>query len=189
MSPLRILLPAVVAVVALAGCQRSYDQDRPEIQVNYQFRHRGDCNSWVTSPKTGYRYCASPAILPDVPKATIPSASGSAFVSVKEGPTDTEALRAHGEKVYGSICVGCHQSAGTGLAGTFPPLAGAGGFYGDGSNHARIIVHGLTGPINVAGQAFNGSMPPQGGTLSDYDIAAVATFERTSWGEIGRAHV
>lgn len=182
MSTLRILLPAVAALTALAGCQRSYDQDRPEIQANYQFRHRGDCNSWVTSPKTGYLYCASPALLPDVPKASIPSAAGPAFVSLKEGPTDTEALRAHGEKVYTNVCAACHQGNGTGLAGTFPPLAGAGSFYGDGANHAKIIVHGLTGPITVAGQSFNGSMPPQGGALSDYDIAAVATFERTSWG-------
>ena len=53
---------------------------------------------------------------------------------------------------------------------------------GDAANHARIIVHGLSGPIEVQGVAYNGSMPPQGGQLSDYDIAAVATYERHAWG-------
>ena len=33
----------------------------------------------------------------------------------------------------------------------------------------------------MQGVAYNGAMPPQG-ALSDYDIAAVATYERHSWG-------
>lgn len=179
MSSLRLSLLALVPAL-LAGCARSWESDSTEVQAHYKYRHSGDCNSWVKSPVTGYPYCASPAIKPDVPPISAPA--GAAFASVKEGPTDEAALRAHGEKVYTATCAACHQADGKGMAGTFPPLAGAGGFYGDGVNHARIIVHGLSGPIEVAGVAFNGSMPPQGGTLSDYDIAAVATFERTSWG-------
>jgi len=42
-------------------------------------------------------------------------------------------------------------------------------------------VHGLQGEIVVLGTTYNSAMPPQG-TLSDYDIAAVATYERHSWG-------
>lgn len=173
--PLLALLPAI-----LLGCQRPYDEDSADIQAHYAYRHRGDCNAWATSPTTGFKYCASPAIKPDVPPITV--AAAPAFASVKDGPTDLESLKAHGEKVYTSVCAGCHQADGKGMAGTFPPLAGAGGFYGDASNHARIIVHGLQGPIEVLGVAYNGAMPPQGGQLSDYDVAAVATYERHAWG-------
>jgi mono/diheme cytochrome c family protein len=173
--PLLALLP-----VLLLGCQRSWDQDSAELQAHYKYRHRGDCNAWADSPVTGHKYCASPPIGPDVPPMVM--SAGPAFASVKDGPTDTEALRAHGEKVYTAVCAGCHGADGKGLGDTFPPLAGAGGYYGDGTNHARIIVHGLQGPIEVLGKAYNGAMPPQGGSLSDYDIAAVATYERTSWG-------
>jgi mono/diheme cytochrome c family protein len=67
------------------------------------------------------------------------------------------------------------------VAGAFPPLAGSGGYYGSPENHARIIVHGLQGSIVVQGVTYNGAMPAQG-QLSDYDIAAVATYERSSWG-------
>ena len=88
---------------------------------------------------------------------------------------------ARGEVVYGQVCAACHQGTGLGVAGAFPPLAGAGEYYGDPQNHARIIVHGLQGEIVVLGTTYNGAMPPQG-SLSDYDIAAVATYERHSWG-------
>lgn len=173
--PLLALLPTL-----LVGCQRSHDFDSADVQARYFYRHRGDCNAWAYSPDSGYKYCASPAIKPDVPPIAV--ATGPAFKSLKEGPTDEASLRAHGEAVYTNVCAGCHGADGKGLGDTFPPLAGAGGYYGDASNHARIIVHGLSGPIEVLGKAYNGAMPPQGGQLSDYDIAAVATYERTSWG-------
>lgn len=172
--PLLALLPAL-----LLGC-RTHEFDSADVQARYQYRHRGDCNAWAYSPTTGYRYCASPPIKPDVPPMT--GAAAPAFASVKDGPTDEASLKAHGEKVYTAVCAGCHGADGQGLGDTFPPLAGAGGFYGEPANHARIIVHGLSGPIEVLGKTYNGAMPPQGGTLSDYDIAAVATFERSSWG-------
>jgi mono/diheme cytochrome c family protein len=178
MSLLRPLI-ALLPVLTL-GCTRTWEQDSAELQSHYQFRHRGDCNAWSKSPVTGYTYCASPPFRDDVPPMA--AAGAPAFTSKKDGPTDTESLRAHGETVYTAVCAGCHQADGKGLGDSFPPLAGAGGYYGDAANHARIIVHGLSGPIEVLGKAYNGSMPPQGGALSDYDIAAVATYERTSWG-------
>jgi mono/diheme cytochrome c family protein len=68
------------------------------------------------------------------------------------------------------------------MAGQFPPLAGSGDYYGDAQNHAKIIVHGLQGLIVVQGQEYNGVMAEHGSKLTDYDIAAVATYERNSWG-------
>ncbi|MFZ5478463.1 MAG: c-type cytochrome [Myxococcota bacterium] len=179
----RIALPfALIAAVAATGCTRPRAADNPEVQTHYQYRHKGKCNAWAKSAKTGYRYCASPPFQADVATVTVGAAAAPAFQSVADGPTDVDSLRAHGEKVYGATCASCHQGNGQGLAGTFPPLAGAGSFYGDPQNHAKIVVHGLSGPIEVAGQSYSGTMPPQGGALSDYDVAAVLTYERTSWG-------
>jgi mono/diheme cytochrome c family protein len=185
MNPGTVLRPLVIVTVLSpllgSGCERPRVFDRAEIQARYEFRHIGQCNAWVQSALTGYRYCSSPPLGPDVP-VLAPVSVTPAFASKADGPTDEAALREHGASVYGGVCASCHQANGEGLGASFPPLAGNGGFYGTPENHARIIVHGLSGPINVAGKDFNGAMPPQGAALTDYDIAAVATFERTSWG-------
>jgi len=174
----RIALP--LCLLSLIACgQRPYQRDVPQVSARYELKYRGECNSWLRSSVTGFRYCASPGFV------VMPEQSGAVaatFTSMTTGPTDEAALRAHGEKVYGAICQTCHQADGKGLPGSFPPLAGSGSFYGAPENHARIVVHGLSGAIDVNGTAFNGVMPPQGAALSDYDVAAVTTFERTSWG-------
>ena len=45
---------------------------------------------------------------------------------------------------------------------------------------AKIIIHGLQGPINVNGKDFNGIMPPLV-DLKDEQIADVLTYARQSW--------
>jgi cbb3-type cytochrome c oxidase subunit III len=87
-----------------------------------------------------------------------------------------------GKQVYSTTCAACHQVTGEGTAGVFPPLAGSEWVNGDEAKVARIILHGLTGPIEVAGETYNGMMPPWGGTLKDADIAAVLTYVRSAWG-------
>ena len=92
-----------------------------------------------------------------------------------------------GEEVYntggsgGVACLTCHQATGEGLPGAFPPLKGAGDFYGDCAKHAGFVINGLTGEIEIAGTTYNSAMPAQA-NLSDMEIAAVITFERNSWG-------
>lgn len=179
----RQLLAATVLGLTALGCnQRSYERDVEEVAERYPHRYQGEtCSSWLTSATTGFRYCASPAFRVAVEDTTDPTA-GAPEVEVDETAIDKDSLFAHGEVVYGKVCVACHQANGMGLAGTFPPLVGAGDYYGDPQNHAKIIVHGLSGEIVVNGETYNGVMPPQGATLSDYDVAAVATFVRFSWG-------
>jgi mono/diheme cytochrome c family protein len=87
-----------------------------------------------------------------------------------------------GKQVYATSCAACHQSTGEGVAGVFPPLAGSEWVTGDEAKLARIILHGVTGPIEVAGETFNGMMPPWGPTMKDADIAAVLTYVRSAWG-------
>ncbi len=104
-------------------------------------------------------------------------------------------LLAQGEKVFTANCAACHQATGTGMPGTFPPLAGGKTFsasaelmqnlrergfltknnriqMGPVKNHLDIVMNGIPG---TAMQAF-------GKQLSDSDIAAVITYERNSFG-------
>jgi mono/diheme cytochrome c family protein len=46
----------------------------------------------------------------------------------------------------------------------------------------KLILNGIQGPITVSGQQFNNSMLPWRDTLSDEQIAAVATYIRSTWG-------
>lgn len=87
-----------------------------------------------------------------------------------------------GRQVYTTTCQACHQATGQGLPGVFPPLAGTPWVTGDANIPVQIVLHGLTGPIEVAGTTYNGAMPGFGGQLSDAQIAAVLTFIRSEWG-------
>ena len=158
-----------------AACGLPYEQDIQQVGERYTFRYNGECSSWLYSARTGYKYCASPAI-------DLPSEIGDApeFEGMEEGPEDMASLIERGEVIYTQYCQVCHQADGKGSA-AFPPLAGSGDYYGSAQNHAKIIVHGLNGEIVVQGVTYNGAMAPHG-HLTDYDIAAVATFERNSWG-------
>lgn len=99
-----------------------------------------------------------------------------------KGPIDPMVL---GKKVYTANCLACHQATGQGVPGQFPPLVGSewvltGDWHGD--NHlAMILLHGLSGPIQVLGDTYNGAMPPWK-TLSDQQLAAVITYIRNEWG-------
>jgi mono/diheme cytochrome c family protein len=167
-----------------AGCRlRPYEADPAAINARYSLKFAEPCSAWLRSPRTGYKYCSSPAFTVEVPgPAGGPKATATAaFVPLSEGPVDEASLKARGEVVYTSVCATCHQADGKGVAGAFPPLAGSGEFFRDPARHAGIIVNGLQGEIQVQGVTYNGAMPAQG-QLTDYDIAAVATYERLSWG-------
>ena len=80
-------------------------------------------------------------------------------------------LMAHGEKVYLANCAACHQANGAGLPGTFPPLAGSPVARGPVEAHIDRVLFGQPG---TAMAAF-------GAQLSDFDLAAVVSYERNSW--------
>lgn len=95
---------------------------------------------------------------------------------------------AFGKKQYGLACITCHQPTGLGQPGLYPPLAASEWVNGSEERLIRIVLHGLTGPITVAGQQFSGSvqMPnfAKGGSYNwrDDQIAAVLTYIRQDWG-------
>ncbi len=83
-----------------------------------------------------------------------------------------------GQSVYQRHCVACHQSSGLGVAGAFPPVIGSEWVTGVPQTLVRILLHGLQGPVTVAGVSYNGAMPAWKEVLPDAEIAAVATYLR-----------
>ncbi|MFV0525377.1 MAG: cytochrome c [Acidimicrobiales bacterium] len=76
-----------------------------------------------------------------------------------------------GEDVFATACAGCHQAAGEGVEGAFPPLRGNPAA-ADPATVEAAVTNGVSGPIEVLGVRYDSVMPPVTG-LSDADIAAV----------------
>lgn len=90
-----------------------------------------------------------------------------------------------GKKIFSQQCAVCHQSTGAGVPGVYPPIAGSDWVTDHPEVLARILIHGLNGPIEVKGNTYNGNMPafgPGGMNLSPRKIAGVATYIRQEWG-------
>ena len=89
-----------------------------------------------------------------------------------------------GAALYQLNCAVCHNAAGEGIAGIFPPLAKADYLMADKERSIRIVLQGLSGPIKVNGVDYNNVMPGQL-TLNDDQVAAILTYVRNSWGNQG----
>ena len=98
------------------------------------------------------------------------------------GGADAGPVVIDGAALYAQQCVACHQATGLGLPGAFPPLAGSEWVTtGNGDLVAKILLSGLSGPVVVKGNNYNGAMPAFGAVWDDAHIAAVATYIRSSW--------
>ncbi|MBK8059076.1 MAG: cytochrome c [Gemmatimonadetes bacterium] len=75
---------------------------------------------------------------------------------------------------------------GEGLPNLYPPLAGSEWLTGDAEIPIAIVLHGMQGEITVKGQKFNNVMAPWA-SLSDAQIAAILTYERSAWGNTAAA--
>lgn len=84
-------------------------------------------------------------------------------------------------------CAACHQATGLGVPGAYPPLAGSEWLLNNPEVPIRIVLHGAQGPITVKNTSFNNAMTPFGDQLSDAEIAAIITYERSSWGNSASA--
>lgn len=91
-----------------------------------------------------------------------------------------------GQSVY-ATCTTCHQATGLGVPGAFPPLAGSEIVTGKPEIPVAIILHGMMGPVKVKGTEYNGMMTPWGGAFNDVQVAAVATYIRSQWGNAAPA--
>lgn len=86
-----------------------------------------------------------------------------------------------GKRNY-ATCQACHQSAGTGTPGLFPPLAHSPFVTGSEKRLAAIMLKGVTGPITVNGATFNSQMQAWEPTMDDKKLATIATYIRGSFG-------
>jgi mono/diheme cytochrome c family protein len=117
-----------------------------------------------------------------------PSQWGDGRVATELAPASTagaaSATRASadGAAVFAARCVACHQATGLGLPGAFPPLVGSEWVLGKDTTLAAIVLHGVTGAINVKGASYAGAMPAFKQQLQDDEIAAVLTHVRQQWG-------
>ena len=96
-----------------------------------------------------------------------------------------QALFARGRQVYLTSCVACHAGDGQGMKLLAPPLAGSDWVVGNPERLARVLFHGLTGPITVSGKRYAAPdvqpiMPPLA-NLSNSDTASVLTYIRREW--------
>ena len=112
------------------------------------------------------------------------SSAASAFTA---DPTTHRQLRSGdvhqpGAQIYLDNCAACHRPDGVGYEGVFPPLAGNPVVQ---AQHADsvigIILTGSQTPRTHATPA-QFSMPALGWRLSDEEVAEVASFVRSSWG-------
>ena len=115
---------------------------------------------------------AAPSLAPSTGTAT----------AAAPAPAADSSSKALGEQVFGNYCSACHQLTGEGVPSVFPPLRGDPVVTAaDPSEHIRVILGGLSGKA-IAGVTYASVMPPVGAALTDEQIAAVASHERTAWG-------
>jgi mono/diheme cytochrome c family protein len=106
----------------------------------------------------------------------------------KKNPLNDEEqkLFALGRQYYLTTCSGCHGSDGGGLNRFAPPLAGSDWVTGDEKRLALIILHGIEGPIDVAGKVYDAPailpVMPALSTMDDAAITAIMMYIRNEWG-------
>ncbi len=87
---------------------------------------------------------------------------------------------AAGAKLYETYCVACHQRDGKGDGSRFPPVAATRWVSGNKQRLISIVLHGLSGEIEVEGVTYNGVMPAHG-FLTDEQVAQLLTFLRQNF--------
>lgn len=85
-----------------------------------------------------------------------------------------------GQRFYTQNCAMCHQPAGQGAPGVFPPLDGSPWAVGEEERVIRIVLHGMVGEIERDGATYNGAMPAFG-QLSNDQLASILTYIRQAW--------
>ena len=133
-------------------------------------------------------YAVNPALAQaNAPAGAAPAATTAAVAPGAPGAKNVAGFdyATLGAQMYATNCQSCHGATGTGVPGTFPPLAGDPVVNGnDADAHVKIVLKGLSGKA-IGGTHYGAQMPPFA-QLSDAEIAAVIDHERTSWGNHGR---
>lgn len=97
---------------------------------------------------------------------------------------EESARRARGEALFAATCASCHGVHGRGTVGLAPPLVGSSWVRDSDDWLVRIVLHGVHGPIRVAGTTWDLAMPGHAHDprFDDASLAGLATHLRRSWG-------
>lgn len=110
------------------------------------------------------------------PRASGGGLAGEALASFERG----KALY-----IGAAACFGCHGAAGEGVTNLGPPLDHSEWVTGSPDVLVKVLLHGLSGPITVAGEAYESpaDMPglAQNTSISDADLADISTYVRNEW--------
>jgi mono/diheme cytochrome c family protein/glucose/arabinose dehydrogenase len=106
--------------------------------------------------------------------------NAEAFEPVRALTEAEQAQFVRGRAIYTDICAACHQSSGLGDEGLAPALRYSPWLLADELTPIRIVVGGLSGPIDVQGQVWDLEMPVY--DSSPEEVAAVLTYARREWG-------
>ena len=91
-----------------------------------------------------------------------------------------------GRQHYLATCAGCHGTDGAGISRFAPTLIGSDWVLGDEKRLALILLHGIEGPIAVAGKLYDVPeilpVMPSHSTMDDGAITAIMTYIRNEWG-------
>lgn len=113
---------------------------------------------------------------------TAPATGQAAAAAGVPGAASPPSWAVLGEQVYGNKCSACHQLNGQGLPGVFPPLKDSAVVTAsDPTEHVRTVLRGLSGKT-IGGTPYAAAMPGFADQLTDEEVAAVLSYERTSWG-------
>lgn len=86
-----------------------------------------------------------------------------------------------GEAIYGTYCLACHQTDGSGVPNMNPPLIRNEWVLGPKNRLIEQVLQGSNGKVEIDGETFHNTMPPLG-HLTDQQIADVITYVRKSFG-------
>jgi len=97
--------------------------------------------------------------------------------TLRTGRRRPDLTRMEGANLYIDHCVGCHQSTGRGIPGVVPPLVSNGVVLAsDPADILKVIL------LGIAPQSGGVAMPSFAASMSDQQIAALANYVRTNWG-------
>ena len=111
-------------------------------------------------------------------------AVAQASAELAQGTVSVQSQIAAGQALYAGTCSTCHQADGKGLESVFPPLAGSDFLNADPARATRIVLTGLSGPVQVNGKAYDSVMPPMS-QLNDDEVANILTYVYSQWGNAG----
>ena len=128
----------------------------------------------VVQNSTSYLTDADRTAIAEYLKSLPPNSS---LFTGRKGPDPT---RVAGAKLYIDRCSGCHQDKGVGITGVIPPLAGNPVLVApDPADVIKLILGGAA----AHGQMI--AMPGFSNQITNQDVADIANYVRTSWGNTG----